>query len=123
MVTYPFTAVVGADDLSSALRLTPVWPPAAQAARVTAQWRAHLLTVLRRLGLRRLSSTAPSVLVEVGTGVREALRGKGRAARRGDTYPGLGPHWLRLAVRDPHTTDVLLRELTAVLVDQQERSA
>jgi histidinol-phosphate/aromatic aminotransferase/cobyric acid decarboxylase-like protein len=96
---------------------------AAQAARVTAQWRAHLLTGLRRLGLRPQDSAAPFVLVEVGAGVREALRDKGYAARRGDTFPGLGPQWLRLAVRDPLTTDGLLRELAAVLVDQEERSA
>jgi cobyrinic acid a,c-diamide synthase len=96
---------------------------AAQAARVMSQWRAHLLTGLRRLGLRPQDSSAPFVLVEVGAGVREALRDKGYAARRGDTFPGLGPQWLRLAVRDPHTTDGLLRELAAVLVDQEERSA
>ncbi len=63
---------------------------AAQAARVTAQWRAHLLTGLRRLGLRPQDSAAPFVLVEVGAGVREALRRQGvcRSARRHLPRPG-----------------------------------
>jgi histidinol-phosphate aminotransferase len=37
--------------------------------------------------------------------VREVLRDKGFAVRRGDTFPGLGPEWLRVAVRDKVTTD------------------
>jgi histidinol-phosphate aminotransferase len=31
------------------------------------------------------------------------LRDKGFAVRRGDTFPGLDAHWLRVAVRDPDT--------------------
>ncbi len=40
-----------------------------------------------------------------GVGVRERLRGAGFAVRRGDTFPGLGPDWLRVAVRDRATND------------------
>jgi histidinol-phosphate aminotransferase len=40
-----------------------------------------------------------------GLGVRERLRGAGFAVRRGDTFPGLGPDWLRVAVRDRATND------------------
>lgn len=34
----------------------------------------------------------------------EPLRAKGFAVRRGDTFPGLGPHWIRVAVRDQATS-------------------
>jgi histidinol-phosphate aminotransferase len=57
------------------------------------------------------------VLVRVPDGlhVRETLRGKGFAVRRGDTFPGLGPDWLRIAVRAPEVTDALLTDLAAAL--------
>src|SRR5665811_635261 len=38
-----------------------------------------------------------------GLGVRARLRTQGVAVRRGDTFPGLGSDWLRLAVRDHDT--------------------
>jgi cobyrinic acid a,c-diamide synthase len=46
--------------------------------------------------------------------VREALRGQGFAVRRGDTFPGLGPDWVRIAVREPGTTELLLAALASV---------
>ncbi|WP_432109377.1 Rv2231c family pyridoxal phosphate-dependent protein CobC [Streptomyces sp. AA1529] len=36
--------------------------------------------------------------------LRDRLRELGFAVRRGDTFPGLGPEWFRVAVRDPATT-------------------
>jgi histidinol-phosphate aminotransferase len=36
--------------------------------------------------------------------VRGRLRDNGYAVRRGDTFPGLGPRWLRIAVRDADTS-------------------
>ncbi|GIJ52169.1 aminotransferase [Virgisporangium aliadipatigenens] len=53
------------------------------------------------------------VLVRVadGTRIREALRSGGWAVRRGDTFPGLGGDWLRIAVRDPATSDAFLKAL------------
>jgi histidinol-phosphate aminotransferase len=47
--------------------------------------------------------------------VRVRLRERGFAARRGDTFPGLGPDWLRIAVRDRTTTDRFLGALARVL--------
>lgn len=47
--------------------------------------------------------------------VRERLRTAGYAVRRGDTFPGLGPGWLRLAVRDRATTDGFVAALGRVL--------
>jgi histidinol-phosphate aminotransferase len=50
-----------------------------------------------------------------GPSVRERLRRAGFAVRRGDTFPGLGPEWLRVAVRDRATNDrfaTALRQIT-----------
>lgn len=33
-----------------------------------------------------------------------ALRARGFAVGRSDTFPGLGPHWIRVTVRDPATS-------------------
>ena len=35
--------------------------------------------------------------------------------RRGDTFPGLGPDWVRIAVRDPATTGRLLEALATLV--------
>ncbi len=78
-------------------------------------WRRHLDAGLRALGVEVVPSAAPFVLARVGRGVREALRARGYAVRRGDTFPGLDAGWVRVAVRDPLTTDGLLRELRTVL--------
>ncbi|MCM3821185.1 Rv2231c family pyridoxal phosphate-dependent protein CobC [Streptomyces sp. DR3-1] len=60
---------------------------------------------------------APFVLmaVEGAAAVREELRTLGFAVRRGDTFPGLGPRWLRLAVRDAATTEAFLEALDVAL--------
>ena len=47
--------------------------------------------------------------------LRDALRTEGFAVRRGETFPGLGPDWIRLAVRDRETTDRLAEALERVL--------
>lgn len=47
--------------------------------------------------------------------VRELLRERGYAVRRGDTFPGLGPGWLRVAVRDRTTNAAFLGTLKDVL--------
>jgi histidinol-phosphate aminotransferase len=48
---------------------------------------------------------APFVLVKFpgDEGLRLRLRNAGWAVRRGDTFPGLGPDWIRIAVRDRTT--------------------
>lgn len=51
--------------------------------------------------------------------VRLELRRRGYAVRRGDTFPGLGADWLRVAVRDTATTDAFLATLTDVLKERQ----
>jgi histidinol-phosphate aminotransferase len=46
--------------------------------------------------------------VAAGTALRERLRSLGVAVRRGDTFPGLGPDWIRVAVRDRKTNERVL---------------
>jgi histidinol-phosphate aminotransferase len=53
--------------------------------------------------------------VEDGLGVRARLRDRGFAVRRADTFPGLGPDWLRIAVRDRATTQAFAAALEGVL--------
>jgi histidinol-phosphate aminotransferase len=55
-----------------------------------------------------------------GPRVRERLRAAGFAVRRGDTFPGLGPDWLRVAVRDRATNDRFTAALAAVLGAMEE---
>jgi histidinol-phosphate aminotransferase len=47
--------------------------------------------------------------------VRERLRAARFAVRRGDTFPGLGPGWIRIAVRDRATNDRFAAALSQVL--------
>ena len=47
--------------------------------------------------------------------LRAALHAEGFAVRRGETFPGLGPDWVRIAVRDRETTDRLAAALDRVL--------
>jgi histidinol-phosphate/aromatic aminotransferase/cobyric acid decarboxylase-like protein len=42
------------------------------------------------------------------------LRESGFAVRRGDTFPGLGPSWIRLAVREPAVTRRLLQAIAVI---------
>ncbi|OAH13239.1 threonine-phosphate decarboxylase [Streptomyces jeddahensis] len=93
---------------------------AEQAAQRIAADRAHLVAGLTAFDeVRHVVGPAegPFVLVRIPDAdrVRERLRELGFAARRGDTFPGLGPDWLRLAVRDRATTDAFLLALGEAL--------
>lgn len=92
---------------------------ATRAARQVAADRAHLLAGLAEFDEVRVVGAAegPFVLVrmERADEVRVRLRGLGFAVRRGDTFPGLGPQWLRLAVRDRVTTGRFLQALDQAL--------
>jgi histidinol-phosphate aminotransferase len=57
----------------------------------------------------------PGVAAASGPTVRQRLRQAGFAVRRGDTFPGLGPGWLRIAVRDRATNDRFVAALARVL--------
>ncbi|MCX4413122.1 Rv2231c family pyridoxal phosphate-dependent protein CobC [Streptomyces sp. NPDC053741] len=92
---------------------------AADAADRTAVDRAHLLAGLAEFSEVRVVEPAagPFVLLrlERADEVRELLRSRGFAARRGDTFPGLGGEWLRIAVRDRVTTNRFLQALDLAL--------
>ena len=70
--------------------------------------RAVLADGLADLGVATVPGEAPFVLARVGEGVHSRLRAAGYAVRRADTFPGLGPAWVRIAVRSPDVTRKLL---------------
>ncbi|MFY1687444.1 Rv2231c family pyridoxal phosphate-dependent protein CobC [Plantactinospora sp. WMMB782] len=88
------------------------------AARLAVE-RAYLVRRLGELSRVRVAGTPASAFVLVhlpgAARVRLALRDRGFAVRRGDTFPGLGPDWLRLAVRDTATTDLFVAALAGIL--------
>src|SRR6266536_1954216 len=98
-------------------------PPAVAAERgialTLAGYREHLLAGLRKLpGVTVAGAPASGfVLIQVphGASVRARLRRCGFAVRRGDSFPGLGPDWLRIAVRDTATSDSFLTALEVSL--------
>ncbi|GAA4822614.1 Rv2231c family pyridoxal phosphate-dependent protein CobC [Nocardioides caeni] len=107
---------VGATAAAAVVACTT--PEAAGEARRRAEeirdWRDHLEKGLTDLGIPHLSATASFVLARVGEGVHDALRAAGIAVRRADTFPGLDGSWVRVAVRPPATTDLLLDALAAL---------
>jgi histidinol-phosphate aminotransferase len=70
-------------------------------------------------GVTVLPGRAPFLLLRLPDGqgerVRGALRDGGIAVRRGDTFPGLGPDHLRVAVRDADAVARLVDALTAAV--------
>ncbi|WP_055478885.1 Rv2231c family pyridoxal phosphate-dependent protein CobC [Sphaerimonospora mesophila] len=89
-----------------------------RAAALLGEHRTRLVAGLAELGIEVAApSSASFVLVRTAGGldVRERLRAAGIAVRRADTFPGLGPDHLRIAVRPPALTDRLLTELASVI--------
>ncbi|WP_280877623.1 Rv2231c family pyridoxal phosphate-dependent protein CobC [Streptomyces pseudovenezuelae] len=90
---------------------------AAHAAHRIAADRAHLVAGLSEFdsdGLRVVEpAEGPFVLIRLPRAdvVRHHLRNLGFAVRRGDTFPGLGDQWLRIAVRDRGTVNRFLQAL------------
>ncbi|WP_448614477.1 Rv2231c family pyridoxal phosphate-dependent protein CobC [Modestobacter sp. URMC 112] len=128
---------LGPADLVAALAAQqPHWPVstpalAALAACTTDRARAEAEEVARRTTGHRaalLAALPPQVQV-VGTpassfvllrvpggaGVRDRLRERGWAVRRGDTFPGLSGDHLRVAVRDPATSRAFAAALAETL--------
>jgi histidinol-phosphate aminotransferase len=70
-------------------------------------------------GLRVLPGTAPYLLLRLPDGcgerVRAAVRAAGIAVRRGDTFPGLGPDHVRVAVRPAAQVDRLVAAFSEAL--------
>ena len=134
--------LLGPADLLPALAaVQPLWPvstpalaaavacaaPAAVAAEREiaarlADDRAHLVGRLAEVPKLTVAgapaSAFLSVRLEGADKVRLELRRRGYAVRRGDSFPGLGVDWLRLAVRDTATTDAFTDVLSAVLEER-----
>lgn len=95
---------------------------------IIADWRDRLVGGLDALGLPVVGApVTPFVLVDTAQVlppglVREDLRRRGIVVRRGDTFPGLGPAWIRIAVRDPATTDRLLAALLELIMGKPPSS-
>jgi histidinol-phosphate aminotransferase len=93
----------------------------ALAARVAAE-RDHLLRRLQQVPKLTVAGTPASAFVTVrlpsADKIRLELRERGYAVRRGDTFPGLGPDWLRIAVRDTAITDAFVTTLTDVIEER-----
>ena len=85
--------------------------------------RAHLVEALKRVPGITIAGQPRSSFVAVNVAgadkIRLELRERGWAVRRGDTFPGLGADWLRIAVRDTATTDAFVRVLTDVIEEQR----
>ncbi len=86
-------------------------------ATVLGNDRAYLLARLAGVPLIRVVPGASASFALVDTGVadvRTRLHEYGFAVRRGETFPGLAPGWIRVAVRDAATSDRLAAALTEV---------
>ena len=91
-------------------------------ARRVAAERDHLLRRLAQVPNLTVAGTPASAFVSVrlpaADKIRLELRERGYAVRRGDTFPGLGPDWLRIAVRDTAITDAFVATLTDVIEER-----
>ncbi|WP_269802731.1 Rv2231c family pyridoxal phosphate-dependent protein CobC [Actinocorallia populi] len=110
-VSTPALAAIEATATDRALAEADAW------AGELALERTRLEEGLRALGLHVVPAARASfLLVRAGIGTREALRERGIAVRRGDTFPGLGPEWIRVAVRDAASTALLTTALHSLSV-------
>lgn len=87
-----------------------------QRARENAGYRSSQAAALSAIeGVQVQAGVAPYLLLHLpdGTGerIRTRLRERGIAVRRADTFPGLGPDHLRVAVRPPETARLLVEAL------------
>ena len=84
------------------------------------QQRAHLLGLLGGIDEARVVPDASASFVLLDTplaDLRSRLQGAGFAVSRGETFAGLGPGWIRIAVRDAETSKrfaTALREVVEV---------
>ena len=86
----------------------PALSEVAEWAETLAAHRAHLLGLLAAIDTVRVVPDASASFVLLDTAmadVRTRLQSRGFAVRRGETFPGLAPGWIRVAVRDAETSD------------------
>jgi histidinol-phosphate aminotransferase len=124
--------------LAAAQPLWPVSTPALAACVATAtdralsevaEWAAtltkqrdHLLGLLGAIDKVRVVPDASASFVLLDTplaDVRSRLQSTGFAVRRGETFAGLGPGWIRVAVRDAETSERFAAALRQVIGEQR----
>ena len=111
-VSTPALAACVATASPAALREAGEW------ATGLAAEREHLLRRLDTVAGIRVVPDAAASFVLLDTQVadmRARLLGKGFAVRRGETFPGLGPGWIRVAVRDTGTSNRFAAALAEAL--------
>lgn len=89
-------------------------PEARERAATLGRWRSLLEGGLRGRGIDHVPSAAPYVLARLGAAAHAALRERGVAVRRADTFPGLDSSWVRIAVRPPAMTNQLFTAIDAI---------
>ena len=95
-----------------------------QVAREYTKHREWLAARLGELGVYVYEpAAAPFLLIRVDGGerVRQGLRDRGIAVRRGDTFPGLTTDHLRVAVREPARCEDLLTALAELTTEVRTR--
>ncbi|TYC10384.1 Rv2231c family pyridoxal phosphate-dependent protein CobC [Actinomadura syzygii] len=107
-VSTPALVAIEACSAPEAVAEAEAWAVelAAERDRLAAELAARGLYVVPEARASFLCLRVPD-----GLGIRALLRQRGYAVRRGDTFPGLGPDWLRITVRDRASNDVLLETL------------
>lgn len=77
--------------------------------------RERLAAGLAAAGFPSLLSAAPFLLVDTSScgpvSVRSELAAAGFAVRRGESFPGLAPHWIRVKVPEPEQAERLVAAL------------
>jgi cobyrinic acid a,c-diamide synthase len=80
--------------------------------------RAHLATALAAAGFTSIPSAAPFVLIDTSpcgpASVRVPLAAAGFAVRRGESFPGLTPAWIRVRVPEPAVADRFVAALATL---------
>ncbi len=80
--------------------------------------RAHLATALAAAGFASIPSAAPFVLIDTSpcgpASVRVPLAAAGFAVRRGESFPGLTPAWIRVRVPEPAVADRFVAALATL---------
>ncbi|MFS8101210.1 Rv2231c family pyridoxal phosphate-dependent protein CobC [Lentzea alba] len=102
--------------------ITACCEPAALEAshRFAQEAEEHAAYATQQLGdLVVVPPKAPFLLVRAPKGAREALRDKGIAVRRCDTFPGLDDTYLRVAIRPPEEFAVFVDALRVVMEEAQ----
>jgi histidinol-phosphate aminotransferase len=109
-VSAPALTACIATATDAAARQAQAW------ATALAGQRAHLLTRLAGVPAARVVPAASASFVLLDTriaNIRTRLHRRGFAVRRGETFPGLAPGWIRVAVRDTTISDLFAAALLA----------